>query len=34
MSAPEQLSFLPPPPFSPTWPRQHTLEDKALAGVQ
>ena len=31
MSAPEQLSFLPPPPFCPTWPTKHTLEDKALA---
>jgi len=31
MSAPEQLSFLPPPPFAPSWPRKHTLEDKALA---
>lgn len=26
-----QLSFLPPLPFAPTWPRKHTLEDKALA---
>jgi len=31
MSTPEQLSFLPPPPFSPTWPTRNTLEDKALA---
>ena len=27
----EQLSFLPEPPFNPTWPTKHTLEDKALA---
>ena len=26
----EQLSFLPPPPFSPTWPTRGTLADKAL----
>ena len=26
----EQLSFLPPPPFSPTWPARGTLADKAL----
>lgn len=26
-----QLSFLPPPPFNPTWPTKHTLADKALA---
>lgn len=27
----EQLSFLPPPPFCPTWPTRGTLADKALA---
>ena len=26
----EQLSFLPPPPFCPTWPERGTLADKAL----
>ena len=26
----EQLSFLPPPPFFPTWPTRGTLADKAL----
>lgn len=26
----EQLSFLPPPPFSPIWPKRGTLTDKAL----
>ena len=26
----EQLSFLPPPPFSPSWPPRGTLADKAL----
>lgn len=26
----EQLSFLPPPPFSPTWPTRGTLADRAL----
>ena len=26
----EQLSFLPPPPFCPTWPSRGTLADKAL----
>ena len=26
----EQLSFLPPPPFCPTWPTRGTLPDKAL----
>jgi len=26
----EQLSFLPPPPFCPTWPAKGTLADKAL----
>ena len=26
----EQLSFLPPPPFCPTWPQRGTLADKAL----
>ena len=26
----EQLSFLPPPPFCPTWPRHGTLADRAL----
>jgi hypothetical protein len=31
MNTPEQLSFLPPPPFCPTWPTEHTFEDKALA---
>lgn len=29
-SAGEQLSFLPPPPFCPTWPTQGTLADRAL----
>jgi hypothetical protein len=28
--APEQLSFLPPPPFCPTWPTRGTLPDRAL----
>jgi hypothetical protein len=27
----EQLSFLPPPPFCPTWPSRNTLADRALA---
>lgn len=27
---PEQLSFLPPPPFCPAWPTKNTLTDKAL----
>ena len=27
----EQLSFLPPLEFSPMWPTENTLEDKALA---
>lgn len=27
----EQLSFLPPPPFCPTWPTKGTLPDRALA---
>ena len=26
----EQLSFLPPPPFCPTWPKKNTLTDTAL----
>lgn len=26
----EQLSFLPPPPFCPTWPEKNTLADRAL----
>ena len=26
----EQLSFLPPPPFNPSWPMRGTLADKAL----
>lgn len=26
----EQLSFLPPPPFCPTWPQRGTLADHAL----
>ncbi|MBU6257280.1 MAG: hypothetical protein KGL18_06540 [Burkholderiales bacterium] len=26
----EQMSFLPPPPFSPTWPTRGTLPDRAL----
>jgi hypothetical protein len=26
----EQLSFLPPPPFFPTWPKKNTLADRAL----
>ncbi len=26
----EQLSFLPPPPFCPSWPTRGTLADKAL----
>lgn len=26
----EQLSFLPPPPFNPSWPIRGTLADKAL----
>lgn len=29
-SAGEQLSFLPPPPFAPTWPKRGTLADRAL----
>ncbi|PQA83204.1 hypothetical protein C5F52_10905 [Limnohabitans sp. TS-CS-82] len=32
-SAPEQLSFLPPPPFAPTYPAKHTLEGKALQAL-
>ena len=27
---PEQLSFLPPPPFNPQWPTKNTLPDRAL----
>jgi len=27
---PEQLSFLPPPPFNPQWPTKGTLADRAL----
>jgi hypothetical protein len=27
----EQLSFLPPPAFCPTWPTKNTLADRALA---
>ena len=27
---PEQLSFLPPPPFNPTWPTKGTRDDQAL----
>jgi hypothetical protein len=30
MNTPEQLSFLPPLPFCPTWPNKHTNEDRAL----
>lgn len=30
LSKPEQLSFLPPPPFNPQWPTKGTLADKAL----
>lgn len=26
----EQFSFLPPPPFAPTWPKRGTLADRAL----
>ena len=26
----EKLSFLPPPPFSPSWPTRNTLADRAL----
>ena len=26
----EQTSFLPPPPFAPTWPQPQTLADRAL----
>ncbi len=26
----EQMSFLPPPPFCPTWPKKGTLADRAL----
>ena len=26
----EQLSFLPPPPFNPTWPTKGTRDDQAL----
>jgi hypothetical protein len=26
----EQISFLPPPPFCPTWPKKNTLADRAL----
>ena len=26
----EQMSFLPPPPFCPTWPKRGTLADYAL----
>ena len=29
-AAGEQLSFLPPPPFCPTWPTRGTLADRAL----
>ncbi len=29
----EQLSFLPPPPFCPTWPKRGTLADRALGNV-
>ena len=29
-AAGEQLSFLPPPPFAPTWPQRGTLADRAL----
>ena len=29
-TAPEQLSFLPPSPFCPSWPTKGTLADKAL----
>ena len=29
----EQLSFLPPPPFRPTWPRRGTLADRALGAM-
>lgn len=31
LAVPEQLSFLPPPPFSPTWPTKGTLPDVALS---
>lgn len=27
---PEQLSFLPPPPFNPSWPTKGTRDDQAL----
>jgi hypothetical protein len=27
----EQLTFLPPPPFCPTWPTRGTLADRALS---
>jgi hypothetical protein len=30
LSKPEQLSFLPPPPFNPQWPTKGTLGDRAL----
>jgi hypothetical protein len=30
LEAGAQLSFLPPPPFCPTWPTRGTLADKAL----
>lgn len=30
LEASAQLSFLPPPPFWPTWPTRGTLADKAL----
>lgn len=26
----EQTSFLPPPPFAPTWPKPNTIEGRAL----
>jgi hypothetical protein len=29
----EQLSFLPPPPFNPTWPSRGTLADRALGAM-
>ena len=29
-AAGEQLSFLPPAPFAPTWPQRGTLADRAL----
>lgn len=27
----KQFSFLPPPPFCPTWPKKNTLADRALS---